>query len=319
MKKFILGALLFLAQKNEAAIDKYGVSYFKARRINVAVIDTGIDLKHKDLEKYIWTNEGESGTDALGRDKAHNGVDDDLNGYVDDIHGWNFIDNNNDVSDKLGHGTHIAGIIKEEFVKQSSLSSLASQLRLISLKYYNPDAGDSVNLLNSTKAIEYANKMNVSIINYSGGGAKSFYQERQAIEESRIKNIVFVAAAGNNNNDTDLAKFYPASYQIENMITVAATNNQGELMSFSNYGKSSIDIAAPGQKILSTLPNNSYGYLSGTSQATAFITGHVAYLLSQKEIRTSAQEILKMMKATGTQQKSLVGKTKTQVAVIDIE
>ncbi len=316
MNKFILGVLFFLSQKNEASINCLITGVAQIRKINVAVIDTGIDINHPDLKNYIWTNSGEIGKDSLGHDKATNGIDDDRNGFVDDVHGWNFINNSNDVSDEQGHGTHISGIIKEEFIKLIDPNQ-NSQIRLMALKYYSSAATDTENLINSTRAIEYANRMNVNIINYSGGGAKLFSREIEAIRRSSKMRILFVAAAGNNNTNNDIFKFYPASYGLANMITVAATNKSGDLMSFSNYGGASIDIAAPGQKILSTLPNNSYGFLSGTSQATAFITGHVAFLLSQQSQQVSADKIILQMKLAGQTKKSLIGKIRSQVALLD--
>ncbi len=317
MKKFILGTVFLLSQKNEAAINKADLNKFKSKQVTVAIIDTGIDIYHKDLKNNIWTNEGEAGKDAFGHDKFNNHIDDDLNGFIDDIHGWNFIKNTNDVTDELGHGTHVAGIINQEFKKENSLSTLAPQVRLVALKYFNPDAQDEENVKNSTRAIEYANKMNFEIINYSGGGGHSYPSELKALQQSELKKIIVVAAAGNNNNNTDFIKFYPANYNLENIITVAATNNLGELVPFSNYGKKSIDIAAPGKKVLSTFPHNRYGFLSGTSQATAFISGHIAFLMGEKINKLTKPEILKSLIEKSQLNDSLRGKTKTQMALLN--
>lgn len=314
-KKIILGAVLFFAQKNYAAINKNISIYNRPKNITIAVIDTGVDIKHKDLQNFIWINEGETGKDLQGDNRETNGIDDDGNGFIDDVHGWNFVDNNNDVSDSHGHGTHISGIIKKEFQRHHTKSTLTPSARLMILKYYSLKSKDSENIINTAKAIEYAVKMNAQIINYSGGGSSPYLKEFQAIENASKKDILFIAAAGNNNENTDDKKYYPANYSINNIISVAATDNEGELVSFSNYGSDTVDIAAPGKLIYSTLPNNSHGFMSGTSQATAFITGAAAGLLAKKQIINS-KEVLSDLLAGCKFNKSLKGKTKFQLAML---
>lgn len=312
-KKFILGAVFFLTPKNYAAIDRLHLRIYQPKNIIVAVIDTGADIKHTDLKNFIWTNEGETGIDRFGNDKQINGIDDDGNGFADDVHGWNFITNTNDVADDVGHGTHVSGIIKNEFLKHSSTSTSAPSVRLMILKYFDPKGKNETNLMNSTRAIEYANKMKARIINYSGGGSDAYDKELLAIQQSARQNILFVAAAGNNNSNTDVEKYYPANYSLKNIISVAATNNHGELVPFSNYG-STIDIAAPGKSIYSTLPNKSYGFMSGTSQATALVSGLAASLLAYESY--SPQKLLAELKSLGHFNKTLKGKTKTQTALV---
>jgi subtilisin family serine protease len=312
-KTFILGAALLFAQKNQAAINKDVLKIYQPQEIVVAVIDSGADLTHNELKDFIWTNEGESGKDKFGNDKEINGIDDDDNGFVDDVHGWNFIKNNNDVSDQAGHGTHVSGIIKNEFNRRTSTSTSPHSVRLMILKYFDPDGKSKDNLLNSTKAIEYANRMKAHVINYSGGGADTSARERLAIQQSAKQNILFIAAAGNKRSNTDIEKYYPANYPIGNIISVAATNNQGKLVSFSNFG-SGIDIAAPGQLIYSSLPNKQYGFMSGTSQATAYVSGVVASLLAVHFM--PPQDVLLQLKKLGTFNETLKGKTKTQLALI---
>lgn len=315
--KFILGAVLLLAQKNYAAINKNTTFEQKIKKnVTVAVIDTGADINHKDLQNVIWINEGEIGKDLWGRNKSNNGIDDDHNGFVDDIHGWNFVDNNNNVSDSHGHGTHISGIIKKEFQRRQTDRTPIPSVQLMILKYYSPEATDSENVLNTAKAIEYATKMNAQIINYSGGGSSQYLKEFKAIETASKKNILFIAAAGNNNMNTDDIKYYPANYPLENIISVAATDNKGELVSFSNYGSHTVDIAAPGKLIYSSMPNNTYGIMSGTSQATAFISGVAASLIVQKNM-TRSKEILIDLLAGSKFKKSLKGKTKFQLALVN--
>lgn len=314
--KFILGTVLLSAHTGFAAINKNHISSLKPSSVVIAVIDTGLDTHHKSLTENIWTNSGETGIDNLGRDKSNNGLDDDDNGFVDDVHGWNFSDNNNDLSDQHGHGTHIGGIILKEFQKRRALGPSAPSARLMILKYYNPKSKDADNVLNSTKAIEYANKMQAQIINYSGGGSQQFQKEFQAIEQSNKQNILFIAAAGNNNSNTDEAKYYPANYPLSNIISVAATDHNGQLVSFSNYGPNSIDLAAPGKLIYSTLPNNSFGFMSGTSQSTAYVTGVAAAYLSQHLNSALPRSFLSDLISHAQFNPSLKGKTKFQLAMI---
>lgn len=314
--KFILGTALLFSQLSLAAINKDATLNFKPNKIVIAVIDTGVDINHRDLKNNIWTNPGETGKDIFGRDKSSNGVDDDGNGYADDIHGWNFVNNSNDVSDSHGHGTHIAGIIQKEYRKHTTDSTSPPVARLMILKYYNPDADGFENVLNTVKAIEYANRMQANIINYSGGGSTSYAKEFHAIETSMQKNILLIAAAGNNNSNTDDKKYYPAGYGLNNIISVAATDNDGELVPFSNYGQKSIDIAAPGKMIYSALPNNNYGFMSGTSQATAYVTGVAASLIAKSTSPLKTHEVLIDLLATSKFSKSLKGKTKFQLAMV---
>jgi subtilisin family serine protease len=155
--------------------------------------------------------------------------------------------------------------------------------------------------------------MQAKVINYSGGGADPFTPELLAIQKSAEKNILFVAAAGNNRTNTDVEKYYPANYGLGNIISVAATNDQGEWMPFSNYGNK-IDIAAPGDAIYSTLPHKNYGFMSGTSQSTAFISGLAASLLAQKIV--PPKKLINELKGLGTFSEQLKGKTKSQLAII---
>lgn len=278
----------------------------------VAVIDTGVDTEHKDLKKSIWINAGETGKDTSGRDKASNGIDDDQNGYVDDINGWNFVDDNNKVADQEGHGTHVAGIIQKEYAQQKHGTA---DLRLMVLKYFNPKASAKVNVINTIKAIHYASRMRAQVINYSAGGAEPEFYELQAIQNARKLGILMVVAAGNEQEDTDVVRYYPASYRLDNMISVAAIQKDGGLTTFSNYGKNTVDIAAPGKLIYSTLPKNRYGFLSGTSQATAFVTGHLAAVMADKKPATYKMAIDSLFKEA-VYNPALKGRTKFQMALL---
>jgi thermitase len=281
-----------------------------SREIVVAVIDTGLDVNHEDIKNNVWKNPGETGLDSLGRDKATNGVDDDGNGYIDDVHGWNFVGNNRNLSDNHGHGTHIAGIIGAEANNGKGIVGIAPEVSIMVLKYFDPLSTGTDNLKNTIKAIHYAIEKGAQIINYSGGGLDYSQEEHDAVEEAKNKGILFVAAAGNERSNSDKIPYYPADYGLENVISVTAFNPSQEVLSSSNWGVNTVDIAAPGQNILSTLPGNSYGFMTGTSQATAFVTGAAALIMSHKT-GFKYNDVKKYILSSGDLLPSLADKTKT--------
>lgn len=281
-----------------------------SRDIIVAVIDTGADIRHEDLDVNIWTNPGETGLDAKGRDKATNGIDDDGNGFVDDVHGWNFVSNNNSLTDNHGHGTHIAGIIGAKAGNGKGISGIAPEVSLMILKYFDPKVAGTDNLKNTVASIKYAVKMGAHIINYSGGGTEFSQEEHDAIVEAEKKGILFVAAAGNERSNSDKFRYYPADYGLSNIISVTAIDPSTEVLSSSNYGIETVDIAAPGQNILSLLPGNAYGMMTGTSQATAFVSG-AAVLVMAKRDAYKAVDVKKYILSTGEAVASLTEKTRT--------
>lgn len=281
-----------------------------SHNIVVAVIDTGIDVKHEDIVSNLWNNPGETGKDDKGRDKAVNGVDDDSNGFVDDANGWNFVANNNKLDDNHGHGTHIAGIIGAEAGNGKGISGISPEISLMILKYYDPKVAGTDNLRNTVAAIKYAVKMGANIINYSGGGTEFSQDEHDAVVEAEKKGILFVAAAGNERSNSDQHHYYPADYGLRNIISVTAIDPSTQVLASSNYGTETVDIAAPGQNILSCLPGNSYGYMTGTSQATAFVTGAAALVMAHKQ-SFKAEDVRKYILATGDAQSQLATKTKT--------
>ncbi|MGE4132843.1 MAG: S8 family peptidase [Bdellovibrionales bacterium] len=281
-----------------------------SRDIVVAVIDTGADVHHPDLTANLWTNPGEVGKDSKGRDKASNGVDDDGNGYVDDIHGWNFVTSTSDLQDDHGHGTHIAGIIGAEGGNGIGISGVAPKVSLMVLKYYDAKGSEMNNLINTVKAIDYAVKMKANIINYSGGGIAPSPSEKAAIERAMKKGILFVAAAGNERSNSDIKKYYPADYGLPNILSVTAIDKNKNVLPSSNFGEQTVDIAAPGNDIISTLPNGQYGYMTGTSQATAFATGVAALIMANNSNLRRAEHIIKYLTKTGDDDERLAGKTR---------
>lgn len=294
-------------------------------RIVVAVIDTGADVDHEDLAANIWKNPGEIGVvenkycqsmpelKALSIkecNKSINGVDDDGNGFKDDVHGWNFVANNGDLTDNHGHGTHIAGIIGAQAGNGKGIAGIAPNVSLMVLKYFDPKVPNTDNLKNTIESIRYAIKMKANIINYSGGGTEFSAEEKAAIQEARNQGILFVAAAGNERSNSDHHKYYPADYGLDNIISVTAIDPKTEVLSSSNYGVETVDLAAPGQNILSTLPGSNYGYMTGTSQATAFVTG-AAVLVMAHHTDFSVGQVKKYVLSTGDSNAALIAKTRT--------
>ncbi|MBE8162987.1 MAG: S8 family serine peptidase [Bdellovibrionaceae bacterium] len=270
-----------------------------SRKVVVAVIDTGIDTNHVDLKDNLWSNPGEIGLDKNGHSKSFNGIDDDNNGYVDDVHGWDFVNNKPIKSDKHGHGTHVSGIIGAVGNNGIGISGISPRVSLMPLNYYNTNSSDdSQNLENTVKAIYYAINNGAHIINYSGGGPESNPKEFAAIKKAFNKGVLFVAAAGNKKPTDKVNSYYPADYGLPNIISVTAINQNNNVLSTSNFNESRVDIAAPGGNIYSTLPNNQYGFMTGTSQATPFVSG-VAALIKAKYPDFSPQQIKKQLTTTG--------------------
>ncbi|MBY0385931.1 S8 family serine peptidase [bacterium] len=286
----------------------------------VAVVDTGIDVNHRDLKNNLWVNPGESGIDKNGNNKATNGIDDDENGYKDDVHGWNFVNNSNRIDDNHGHGTHIAGIIGAEGGNNFGITGIASKVSMMILKYYDPKSPGN-NLENTIKAFNYATQMKAHIINYSGGGTDYSQKEYEAVRRARSQGILFVAAAGNERSNSDQQKYYPANYDLDNIISVTAINPQLQVLQSSNYGVQTVHVAAPGEEIYSTLPGNTFGTLTGTSQATAFATGlavlikannpELNYLAIKEHILKTGDEYPWLRSKTGTSKKLNIYKALT--------
>ncbi|HVV71424.1 MAG TPA: S8 family serine peptidase [Verrucomicrobiae bacterium] len=229
----------------------------------VAVIDTGIDYKHPDLAANIWTNKGEI---------PGNGVDDDNNGYSDDVHGFDFADGTSDPSDSGFHGTHVAGTIAAVGNNQVGVIGVAYHSQLMALRASSD--GDSFPESAIIEAVDYATMMkgrgvNIVAINASFGGGGSNNLERAAIQAAGDAGIIFCAAAGNSSADHDVSPDYPSSYRLPNMISVAASTSDDQLADFSDYGATTVDLAAPGQNILSARPTALPGYRTFLQQGFA--------------------------------------------------
>ncbi|PKM94156.1 MAG: hypothetical protein CVU84_11890 [Firmicutes bacterium HGW-Firmicutes-1] len=263
----------------------------------VAIIDEGVDVNHPDLIDNIWINPNEIPND---------GIDNDGNGYIDDINGWDFFNNDASVYDAGGdyHGTHVAGTIAAKGNNGIGITGVAPNVKIMSLKFVGPYGGYTSDAI---EAIDYANMMGVKIANNSWG--IGFYSQslREAIDNY---NGVIIASAGNNGVDTDVMPNYPASYDSQNVISVAAVDSTGNLSGFSNYGINSVDLAAPGSYIYSTLPGGIYEYGSGTSMAVPHVSG-VAGLLLSTNPSLSAIEICDIIKQSTNTYASLEGKVAT--------
>lgn len=251
----------------------------------VAVIDTGVDYNHPDLQGNIWINTGEI---------AGNNLDDDDNGYVDDRYGYNAISGatSKNPFDDNGHGTHVAGTIGARGNNSIGVVGVNWNVKVLAVKFLN--AAGSGSLADAIKAINYVKALkqsgvNIIVANNSWGGGGFNQALLNAIENLNNVGVLFAAAAGNESTDNDSSPHYPSDYEVDNLISVAAIDRNGNLASFSNYGAESVDIAAPGVDILSTIPNARYAEYSGTSMATPHVSGLLALLAASDPSLTPAQ------------------------------
>ncbi|MCB0853195.1 MAG: S8 family serine peptidase, partial [Bacteroidetes bacterium] len=260
----------------------------------VGILDSGIDWKHPDLVENIWQNLGEdadgdgvviiwNGSTWIFDPDDENGIDDDGNGYIDDFIGWDFAnDDNNPMDDHIsGHGTHVSGIIGAKGNNGKGISGIAWNVKLMPLKFLDENGMGYTS--DAVLALNYALQMGANLTNHSWGGGTFSQAFSLAIDQATVQNHLLVAAAGNNfGNDNDVAPLYPASYCQENIISVGASTNKDSVAGFSNIGKTSVDLFAPGVGIYSTLPGDNYGYQNGTSMAAPMVSGAAALILSQK-------------------------------------
>ncbi len=241
-----------------------------SKDIVVAVIDTGIDYNHEDLKANIWKNEAEL--------NGKPDVDDDGNGYVDDIYGYDFKNDDADPMDDHGHGTHCAGTIGAVHDNKIGVAGVMANVKLMALKFLAEDGGTTEGAIRS---VDYARKMGADIMSNSWGGGPYSQALNDAITKANEAGIIFTAAAGNSKNNNDISSYYPAGYEIDNVISVAAGNAQGELATFTSFGRKTVDILAPGRNILSTVLDNKYEVYSGTSMATPHVSGMIGLYLTK--------------------------------------
>ncbi len=247
----------------------------------VAVVDTGVRYTHRDLAAQMWHNP---------REIPGNGLDDDNDGFVDDIFGADFIDNDADPNDEFGHGTHVAGTIAAAANDGNPHVGVAWKVQIMAVRVLGSDGSGTSSGL--AAGLQYAGNHGAKIVNLSLGGLGFSSAAFDAVNALRSKGVLVVCAAGNDGVDNDITPHYPASFDLDNIISVAAMDRHGFLASFSDFGKISVDVAAPGVEIFSTYfrSDTDYQFLDGTSMATPHVAG-VAALVASFVPGASYQEI----------------------------
>lgn len=260
MKKIIIALILFLFIIFTHSYVWADKSCSKKPTV-VAIIDTGIDLNQKDLQDWLVSSPSTR---------------------------WNFTQKSNSVQDHHGHGTHIAGILIQQWKSLGIFPQSCPSLRILPLKYYDTQAFGESTLENSLNALRYAIEYQVDIINYSGGGSLPSPLEFLLLQKAKEKNIILVAAAGNDGRNTLRIPFYPAGYPLKNIVTVGALNEHSNWLESSNFGQG-VDISTFGENIISTIREGKLAKMTGTSQATAFVTAALAARISLSRSPTTAE------------------------------
>ena len=231
----------------------------------IAIIDTGIDYNHSDLKANLWTNPGEI---------AGDGIDNDGNGVIDDVHGYNAADDNGNPMDTQGHGSHVAGTVGAVGNNGEGVVGVNQNANMMAVKIFGENGATAAGII---RGIQYASKMGARVANNSWGGGGPNEGIKEAFAQSPTLHML---SAGNNGIDNDPAARYPGDYDLSNFVRVAATDHNDNLASFSNYAKLTVELAAPGVKTLSTVPGGGYGFKSGTSMATPHVTGAAGLIAS---------------------------------------
>lgn len=282
---------------------KTSSTYSSGSEVVVAVIDTGLDTTHRVFTESdaIWGNSDEV---------AGNGIDDDNNGYVDDVNGWNYVTGSGYVFDDDNHGTHVSGIVISTAVDIFATPVPESPIKIMPLKFLDGDGKGST--ANAIKAIYYAVQNGADVLNNSWGGSSYSLSLHEAVTFAYDQGIAFVAAAGNSNMNNDTAPMYPASLDVPNVVSVAATTSQDSLASFSNYGYNTVVLGSPGLYIRSTVAGgNNYGYMSGTSMAAPYVAG-LAALMKLDQPSMLSYQIKEIIESEADFSSYLQGKVNTE-------
>ena len=284
-----------LRQSDDHDVDATNAWDHRTQCLKVAVVDTGVETGHKDLKDNIWINE---------REVHGNGRDDDHNGFVDDYKGVDVVDGNGSGLDRNGHGTHVAGIVAARGNNDRGVSGLCWKAKVMPVRVL--DADGRGNTSDAAEGIVYAVNHGVHVVNASYGSTKSSSIERDAIRFAADHNTLIVAAAGNDHANADKKPMYPAAYSDDNVISVAASDDRDRLASLSNYGKKSVDLAAPGDGIASTWDDGGYRGASGTSMAAPLVSAAASML--RKEGVESRKKLRKLLLDNADDKDNLKGK-----------